>query len=181
MNVSEPCLSFNMKRLPLSSKLMNRFMNTFTSQVARRGLRAAGLPRHVIPLAIGFVREINRQIQWGNKHVWTQRINSAKQMYGEFSDWQQQVSPVYRFRGGSATVRPHLSRETVRDKYRDPPCVPQSSKRIDSSTLFVAGLGIVVIASMAGPWLAKKVHFVDPLDLREQSINNNSPSFDLKL
>lgn len=170
-----------MKRLPLSSKLVNRFTNTFTSQVARRGLRAAGLPQHVIPLAIGFMREMNRQIQWGNKQVWAQRINLAKQMYGEFLDWQQQVSPVYRFRGGSATVRPHLSRETVRDKYRDASCVPQSSKRIDSSTLFVAGLGFVVIASMAGPWLAKKVHFVDPLDLREQSITNNSPSFDLKL
>ena len=170
-----------MKRLPLSSKLVNRFMNTFTSQVARRGLRAAGLPRHAIPLAIGFVREMNRHIQWGNKQVWTQRLNTAKQMYGEFLDWQRQVSPVYRFRGGSATVRPHLSRETVRDKYREPSSFPNSGKRIDSSTIIVAGLGFVVIASMAGPWLAKKVHYVDPLDVREQSINNNSPSFDLKL
>ena len=173
-----------MKKLPLSSKVVNRVMNSFTSQFARRGLRAVGVPRMVVPMAVGVVRELNRHIQWGNKAVWSRRLTDAKRMYSEFLDWQREVSPVYRFRGGSSTVRPHLSNETVRDKYRDPSIGLKSSgksKKFDSSTVIVGGLGFVVLVSMAGPWLAKKVNYVDPLDMRESSMRGDiNTSFDLK-
>ena len=135
----------------------------------------------VVPMAVGVVRELNRQIQWGNKAVWSRRLTEAKRMYMEILDWQREVSPVYRFRGGSSTVRPHLSSETVRDKYRDPSNSSGRTKRFDSSTVIVGGLGFVVFVSMAGPWLAKKVNYVDPLDMRESSMMGDiNTSFDLK-
>ncbi len=150
--------------------------------MSRRGLRSFGVPRQVVPFALGIVREFNRQMQWGNRAVWARRIENGKIMYKDFLVWQKEVSPVYRFRGGSATVRPHLSQETVRDKFRN----PQLSKpkkiagRIDSSTVIVGGIGFVVIASMAGPWLAKKVNYIDPLDVREASLTTSQNQFDLK-
>ena len=164
------------------SKTVTRFVNSFLSQATRRGLRAAGVPRHFVPFAVGMVRDFNRKMQWGNRAVWSKRVENGKAMYSEFTQWQKEISPVYRFRGGSATVRPHLSQETVRDKFRNPNLVTRrrfAGGRIDSSTLIVGGIGFVVIASMAGPWLAKRVNYVDPLDLREASISSGS-NFDLK-
>jgi hypothetical protein len=166
-------------------RILNRFINGFLAQVTRRVLRSFGVNRSIVPIAVGVVREFNRYMQWGNKAVWRQRFNNGKRMYSEFLQWQQQVSPVYRFRGGSSTVRPHLSQETVRDKFRNPELNRVTTKiggrRVDTSTLLVGGLGFVVIASMAGPWLAKKVNYIDPLDLRESDLNRGSShDFDLK-
>ena len=169
---------------PVGQKIVNRFANTFTSQVARRSLRALGTPTTLIPFAIGLVREVNRQIQWGNKTVWNRRIEMAKQLYDEFKEKQNELSPVYRYRGGSKTVRPHLSNETIRDKIRDPNAyvdkAPRKTyNRFDPGTVMLGGLGFVIVASIAGPSLAKKVNYVDPLDTLEANIGSNSTE-DLK-
>ena len=160
------------------SRLMNRLANGFVSQVVRRGLRAVGMPQGVIPVAVSLVRQLNRPALWGR------RFESAKRMYEEFLTWQRQVSPVYRFRGGSPTVRPYLSQETVRDKYRDPNLRNRWNKigdKCDTSTVLVSGLGIVVLGSLGGPWLAKKINYVDPLDAREAGVKSvASSNFDLK-
>lgn len=169
---------------PVGQKIVNRFANTFTSQVARRSLRALGTPTNLIPFAIGLVREVNRQIQWGNKTVWNRRIEMAKQLYHEFKEKQNELSPVYRYRGGSKTVRPHLSNETIRDKIRDPNAyvdkAPRKTyNRFDPGTVMLGGLGFVIVASIAGPSVAKKVNYVDPLDTLEANIGSNSTE-DLK-
>ena len=167
---------------PLSVKFLNRFVGSFLTQFTRRGLRGAGIPRAIIPVATGMVREFNRHMQWGNAAVWKQRKETAKQLFAEFQEKQKELSPVYRFRGGSSTVRPHLSQETIRDKYRDPSLVkPKLDSKIDSSSVIAGGLAFVVIASLAGPALAKKIHYVDPLDVRDSDIQGSSSSFDLKL
>lgn len=170
--------------------MVNRFVNSFTSQVARRGLRAVGTPKMIVPVLIGFVREFNRQMQWGNKAVWNQRMEKAKELYAEFQARQNEVSPVYRFRGGSKTVRPHLSHETVRDKIRDPSAHPSLSIKkysfrsksfeFDSSTLLLGSLGFVIIASIAGPSIAKKVNYVDPLDALELNLKESGQYDDLR-
>jgi hypothetical protein len=161
------------------SRIVNRVVSGFTSQVARRALRALGVPRNIIPVAVGMVRELNRQARWGDKVVWRKRLERGKMIYKEFANWQREVSPVYRFRGGSRTVQPFLSQETVRDKYRDPSL--RRPAKIDGSTVIVGGLGFVVVASLAGPWLAKRVNYVDPLDVREAGMTEAAnTNFDLK-
>jgi hypothetical protein len=127
------------------------------------------------------IREFNRYMRWGDAQVWNKRIETAKKLFAEFQEKQKEISPVYRFRGGSSRVRPHLSQETIRDKYRDPTIVkPKPDSKIDASTVIAGGLAFVVIASLAGPALAKKIHFVDPLDVRETEINDSNAAFDLK-
>ena len=153
----------------LSTKIINRFMNSFALQSVRRTLRASGVPRISFPIILGLVREVNRHIQWGNTALWRKRIDACKQLFGELRHKQNEVSPVYRFRGGSKTVNPFLSQETVRDKMRDPHR-PTPGKSIDSSTLFLGGLGFVILASMLGPELAKRINTIDPLDARESQI-----------
>lgn len=71
------------------SKTVTRFVNSFLSQATRRGLRAAGVPRHFVPFAVGMVRDFNRKMQWGNRAVWSKRVENGKAMYSEFTQWQK--------------------------------------------------------------------------------------------
>ncbi len=165
----------------LGAKFVNRFAGSFTTQLARRGLRGLGVPRTVLPIATGIIREVNRYIQWGNSAVWNKRKEWVLQRFAEFREKQNEGSPVYRFRGGSSTVRPYLSHETIRDKYRDPSLVKVNpDSKFDTSTVIMGGLAFVVIASLGGPALAKKVHFIDPLDVRDNEIQSSNSSFNLK-
>ena len=176
---------------PISSRIVNRFMNAFTSQSIRRVLRAYKAPPVSIPIILGAVREVNRQIQWGNKALWKQRVEKCKALWAEFREKQNELSPVYRFRGGSNTVSPYLSQETVRDRLRDsetkikPSSASSSSSysklKIDPSTLFLGGLGFVVFASIAGPAIAKRVNTIDPLDARESQIASKASDFGIQL
>ena len=166
------------------TKVVNRFVNSFTSQVVRRGLRSVGTPNMIVPALIGIVRQVNHQIQWGNSALWKQRLERAKELLLILQEKQNEVSPVYRFRGGSANVRPHLSNETVRDRIRDPSLNQRQNvsgkRRFDSSTILLGGLSFVIVASMAGPALAKRVNYVDPLDLKESNMKGSTEGIQLK-
>jgi len=160
------------KQKQLATKIINRFLNAFTVQSVRRTLRAAKVPPVSVPIIVGLVREANRHIQWGNGPLWNRRIAKAKEFFAEFKQKQNEISPVYRFRGGSRTVSPFLSHETVRDKLRDPNLNVSSRKsRFDPSAIFLGGLGFVVFASLAGPAIAKQINTVDPLDARETQLS----------
>ena len=169
-----------MAKQKLPTKLVNRFMTSFTTQIARRGFRAIGVPNSVVPILAGMVRRINYQIQWGNRAVWEKRIQTAKDLYQEFLKEKHDVSPVYRFRGPSETVRT-ASGESRRYVPETPPPRPEPTTRlgklrakIDSTTVIIGGLGFVVLASMGGPILAKKLKWIDPLDATSSRLDNFS-------
>ena len=164
------------QRLPV--RLVNRLMTSFTTQIARRGFRAIGVPNSVVPLLAGIVRRINHQIQWGNKIAWEKRMQTVQDLYREFLKEKHNVSPVYRFRGPSETVRT-ASGETRRVQPSSTPKPEPRSRleklraKIDSSTLVLGGLSFVVIASIGGPMLAKRVKWVDPLDVTSSRLDNS--------
>ena len=151
-------------------------MTSFTTQVARRGFRAIGVPNSFVPVLAGIVRRINYQIQWGNRAVWEKRAEKAKYLYQEFMKEKHDVSPVYRFRGPSDTMR-SATGESRRFVPEIP--VPEPTTRlgklrakIDSTTVIIGGLGFVVFASLGGPMLAKKLNWVDPLDATSSRLDN---------
>ena len=166
-----------MAKQQLPTRLVNRLMTSFTTQIARRGFRAIGVPNTVVPILAGIVRRINHQIQWGNKHVWEKRMQTIQDLYREFLKDKHNVSPVYRFRGPSETVRT-ASGETRRVSTPHIPNPEPTSRfgklrsKIDPTTLVLGGLSFVVIASLGGPMLAKKVKWVDPLDATSSRLDN---------
>ena len=177
-HISALCHTMPKQKLP--TRLVNRFMTSFTTQIARRGFRAIGVPNSVVPILTGIVRRVNYQIQWGNRAVWEKRMQSAKDLYQEFIKEKQDVSPVYRFRGPSNTVR-EASGEFHRPVSEIPKPKSEPTTRyeklrakIDSTTIILGGLTFVVFASMGGPILAKKLKWVDPLDAASSRLDNFS-------
>ncbi len=175
---------FRMSKGFLSTRrLVNRFMTSFTTQIARRGFRAMGVPNSVIPFLAGIVRRINYQIQWSNSALWKQRTEEARNLYREFLKERHEVSPVYRFRGPSETVRRASGDRTgriqpvpvVNAQVKEPSSRFEKLRhKLDSSTLVLGGLGFVIVTSMGGPMLAKKMNWVDPLDAASSRLDNFS-------
>ena len=138
------------------NRIVTRFVNGFTSQVARRYLRRIGAPSMIIPMVTATVREVNRKVQWGNTALWKRRAEA----FGQFLQESQNrpLSPVYRFRGGSGTMRRLTSPRPLASVAAGKSA---RTSRFDSTTVLLSGLGLVVIGSIAHPMIAKKVNFVD--------------------
>jgi hypothetical protein len=163
-------------------------MTSFTTQIARRGFRMLGVPNTFIPFLANSIRQINRQIQWGNRALWNKRFEEAKYLFEEFKKGRHNVSPVYRFRGGSDTLRKEqgIPRMTVPETQmaassksasnRNGPIgrIDQFRSKLDPSSVFMGGLAFVVIASIGGPAVAKKVNWVDPLDAASQRLDSSN-------
>ena len=143
----------------LLNKWIARGVNAFTHRFTTRSLAVLGLPRLLKPLVSRTVRAVNQKVQWTNTALWRQRYADCRRIMREVQTERSKVSPVYRFQGGSERVKPFVSGETVRGGHRN-----SKQSKFDSSTIALAGLGFVVVASIAGPALAKQIHYVDPLN-----------------
>jgi hypothetical protein len=143
-------------------------MNALTSQAARRGFRAAGLPRTLTPIVSHTMRELNRHIQWGNPVVWNRRWERVKEIGQAIRDQQTYESPVYRHRGLSKTASSQMSRNSPSLSR------PRESKQtgIDKTTVVMATLGIMVSFSLIGPMIAKRAKWVDPLEVAEAKLDD---------
>jgi len=131
-----------------------------------------GVPNTWIPFLANSIRQINYRIQW-NK-----RIDEAIFLFNEFKKGQHDVSPVYRFRGGSSTLKQHLGgpvQSPVSSSHVPKTRMEKIRSKIDPSSVFMGGLAFVVIASIGGPALAKKVNWTDPLDAANQRLENLQP------
>ena len=117
-------------------------------------------------------------------NTWTPQVNLAKEraqfVIDELINQRNQISPVYRFKGGSERVRNKPGARgpsTHADAHppaRTPTRAPRSvrdrfSKLLEPSSLLVGGLGFVIFASIAGPMMAKHVNYIDPLDQASDS------------
>ncbi len=143
--------------------MIKKFVNAFAKQATRRAARAADIPRILMPAVHNAVREINRQIQWGNTKVWQQRWEFTKQLARTIQQQQTEVSPVYRHRGLSKTVRAHVGPN---------PEIAPPTRNNNRTTIVMSGLAAMALFSLVGPVVAKKVNWNDPLKTAEARLSD---------